>query len=62
MHLPLEPRYEPLIENAVFINGPHVATEIPGPKSRAMVAAEARNLAPGMQSISTLSGIAVARA
>ncbi len=41
---------------------PHVATEVPGPKSRALAAAEARNLAPGMQSISTLSGIAVARA
>ena len=41
---------------------PRVTTEVPGPKSRAMVAAEAKNLAPGMQSISTLSGIAVARA
>jgi 4-aminobutyrate aminotransferase/(S)-3-amino-2-methylpropionate transaminase len=41
---------------------PRVSTEVPGPRSRALVATEARNLAPGMQSISTLSGIAVARA
>jgi 4-aminobutyrate aminotransferase/(S)-3-amino-2-methylpropionate transaminase len=41
---------------------PRTVTDIPGPRSREMVAAEARNLAPGMQSISTLSGIAVARA
>jgi 4-aminobutyrate aminotransferase/(S)-3-amino-2-methylpropionate transaminase len=45
-----------------LLKAPHIATEVPGPKSRAVVAAEARNLAPGMQSISTLSGIAVARA
>jgi 4-aminobutyrate aminotransferase / (S)-3-amino-2-methylpropionate transaminase / 5-aminovalerate transaminase len=38
-----------------------LVTEIPGPKSRALVAAEAPNLAPGIQSISTLSGLAVAR-
>jgi 4-aminobutyrate aminotransferase/(S)-3-amino-2-methylpropionate transaminase len=41
---------------------PRTVTDIPGPRSRELVAAEARNLAPGMQSISTLSGIAVARA
>jgi 4-aminobutyrate aminotransferase/(S)-3-amino-2-methylpropionate transaminase len=41
---------------------PHIATEIPGPGSRALVAAEARHLAPGTQSIATLSGLAVARA
>ena len=41
---------------------PRLLTEIPGPKSRALVAAEAPYLAPGIQSISTLSGIAVARA
>ncbi len=39
---------------------PRITTEIPGPKSRALVAAEAPYLAPGIQSISTLSGIAVA--
>src|SRR5512140_119480 len=38
-----------------------LVTEIPGPKSRALVAAEAPYLAPGIQSISTLSGLAVAR-
>ena len=41
---------------------PRLVTDIPGPRSRELVAREARNLAPGMQSISTLSGIAVARA
>ena len=40
---------------------PFVKTEIPGPKSRALVASEAPYLAPGMQSLSGLSGIAVAR-
>jgi 4-aminobutyrate aminotransferase-like enzyme len=45
-----------------LLKTPRIVTDIPGPKSREMVAAEARNLAPGMQSISTLSGIAVARA
>ena len=40
---------------------PRVVTEVPGPKSRALVAAEARHLAPGIQSISTLSGLAIAR-
>jgi 4-aminobutyrate aminotransferase-like enzyme len=40
---------------------PHVVTEIPGPKSRALVAAEAPYLAPGIQSISTLSGLAIAK-
>lgn len=39
-----------------------IATEIPGPLSRALVADEARYLAPGTQSIATLSGLAVARA
>jgi 4-aminobutyrate aminotransferase-like enzyme len=40
---------------------PLLITDIPGPKSRALVAAEAPYLAPGTQSIATLSGIAVAR-
>ncbi len=40
---------------------PRLLTEIPGPKSRALVAAEAPHLAPGIQSISTLSGLAAAR-
>jgi 4-aminobutyrate aminotransferase-like enzyme len=41
---------------------PHIVTEIPGPRSRSLVAAEARFLAPGVQSIATLSGLAVQRA
>jgi 4-aminobutyrate aminotransferase-like enzyme len=44
------------------VKAPQVVTEVPGPKSRALVGAEATNLAPGIQSISTLSGIAVSRA
>jgi 4-aminobutyrate aminotransferase/(S)-3-amino-2-methylpropionate transaminase len=40
---------------------PRVLTEVPGPKSRALVAAEAPYLAPGIQSISTLSGLAIAK-
>jgi 4-aminobutyrate aminotransferase-like enzyme len=40
---------------------PLLRTEIPGPKSRALVAEEAPFLAPGAQSIASLSGIAVAR-
>ena len=39
---------------------PRITTEIPGPKSRALVQAEAPFLAPGIQSIATLSGIAAA--
>jgi 4-aminobutyrate aminotransferase-like enzyme len=41
---------------------PRVVSEIPGPKSRALVAEESPYLAPGVQSIATLSGIAVERA
>jgi 4-aminobutyrate aminotransferase/(S)-3-amino-2-methylpropionate transaminase len=37
-------------------------TEIPGPKSQALRSIERRYLAPGIQSIATLTGIAVARA
>ena len=43
------------------VQRPRLLTEVPGPKSRALVAAEAPYLAPGIQSISTLSGLAVAR-
>jgi 4-aminobutyrate aminotransferase-like enzyme len=42
-------------------NAPLILTEIPGPKSRALVATEAQHLAPGVQSIATLSGLAMAR-
>src|SRR5689334_22116116 len=38
---------------------PRVLTEVPGPKSRALTSREPKHLAPGVQSISTLSGIAV---
>jgi 4-aminobutyrate aminotransferase-like enzyme len=44
------------------LNAPVIVTDIPGPKSLALVSEEAAHLAPGIQSISTLSGIAVARA
>jgi 4-aminobutyrate aminotransferase/(S)-3-amino-2-methylpropionate transaminase len=43
------------------VQTPRLLTEVPGPKSRALVAAEAPYLAPGVQSIATLSGLAVAR-
>lgn len=38
-----------------------VATELPGPRSRALRAAEAPYLAPGIQQLSTLSGLAMVR-
>ena len=41
---------------------PRIVTEVPGPRSRALVAEESAHLAPGIQSISTLSGLAIARA
>ena len=48
-------------EDTVTDQQPRLLTEIPGPRSRALVAAEAPYLAPGIQSIATLSGLAVAR-
>lgn len=50
------------MEYSLPASTPWVLTEIPGPKSRALTSREAKHLAPGVQSISTLSGIAVARA
>src|SRR5207249_248056 len=41
---------------------PRIVTEVPGPRSRALVAEESAHLAPGIQSISILSGLAIARA
>jgi 4-aminobutyrate aminotransferase/(S)-3-amino-2-methylpropionate transaminase len=43
------------------VRPPRIVTEIPGPLSRELVAREALNLAPGIQSIATLSGLAIAR-
>ena len=53
---------EPATAEAGRLTAPRIVTEVPGPRSRALVAREALNLAPGMQSIATLSGLAVARA
>jgi len=50
------------LEYSLPTNKPRVLTEVPGPKSRALTSREAAHLAPGVQSISTLSGIAVASA
>jgi len=44
------------------LKAPHIETEIPGPKSRALVAREQQHLAPGLQGFALASGIAVARA
>jgi 4-aminobutyrate aminotransferase/(S)-3-amino-2-methylpropionate transaminase len=41
---------------------PRILTEVPGPRSQAVVSRERRHLAPGLQSIAVMSGIAVARA
>ena len=38
-----------------------VVTELPGPRSRALRAAEALHLAPGIQQLSTLAGLAMVR-
>ena len=44
------------------LKAPHIETEIPGPRSRELVAREQRNLAPGLQGFALSSGIAVERA
>src|SRR5690242_12303967 len=44
------------------LKAPHIETENPGPKSRALVAREQQHLAPGLQGFALASGIAVARA
>src|SRR5713226_810798 len=44
------------------LKAPHIQTEIPGPKSRALVASEQQHLAPGLQGFALSSGIAVERA
>jgi DNA-binding response OmpR family regulator len=41
------------------LKAPHIQTEIPGPRSRELVAREQRNLAPGLQGFALSSGIAV---
>src|SRR5205814_8156251 len=46
----------------VELTAPHIATEIPGPRSRALVAQEQQALAPGLQGFALMSGIAVERA
>src|SRR3954466_13000590 len=44
------------------LKAPHLQTEIPGPKSRALVQREQAHLAPGLQGFALSSGIAVERA
>src|SRR6266849_8327407 len=44
------------------LKAPHIQTEIPGPKSRALVQLEQKHLAPGLQGFALSSGIAVERA
>lgn len=50
------------IETTPELAGPRILTEVPGPRSRALVAEESPYLAPGVQSLATLTGIAVNRA
>ena len=44
------------------LTAPHIQTEIPGPKSKALFDAEQEKLAPGLQGFALSSGIAVERA
>ena len=44
------------------LKAPHIQTDIPGPRSRELVAHEQRHLAPGLQGFALSSGIAVERA
>ena len=44
------------------LTAPHLVTEIPGPKSKALFAKEQEHLAPGLQGFALSSGIAVERA
>jgi 4-aminobutyrate aminotransferase/(S)-3-amino-2-methylpropionate transaminase len=48
--------------NVSTAQSPRIVTEVPGPKSRSLTAREKPFLAPGVQSIATLTGIAVQRA
>jgi 4-aminobutyrate aminotransferase/(S)-3-amino-2-methylpropionate transaminase len=44
------------------LTGPHIQTDIPGPRSRELTAKEQQHLAPGLQGFALSSGIAVERA
>jgi 4-aminobutyrate aminotransferase/(S)-3-amino-2-methylpropionate transaminase len=44
------------------LRAPHIQTDIPGPKSKALVQEEQQHLAPGLQGFALTSGIAVERA
>jgi 4-aminobutyrate aminotransferase-like enzyme len=44
------------------LTAPHIQTEIPGPKSKAIFDEEQKSLAPGLQGFALMSGIAVERA